>query len=346
MISIVVPIYNAEKYLADCLDSLVAQSDHDIEILCVDDGSTDQTIDILNSYSERYPFFSVVNQHNQGPSAARNRGIDEAKGEWIMFVDSDDWIDRDAFSRLQPYFNSTYQLIAFSYIREFRSQSLAKQVLGEETETFDDKDEVYSLFVRLLAPIENGKIHPDKLDSLSTVWGKLYRTDLIKSNHIRFVPTQVTGTAEDLLFNVDYFMLMQSAIYLPMTIYHYRKNSVESFTSLYKPDLFEKMQNLFQLIEERISPLNNKDFFVALSYRKVLSLIGQGLNITFSGKSFRKKLGKISKILHSPVYVNALESFPLYVLPLHWKVLFWLAKCKFSVMVLSLLQIINRIIDR
>ena len=161
MISIVVPIYNAEKYLADCLDSLVAQSDHDIEILCVDDGSTDQTIDILNSYSERYPFLRVVNQHNQGPSAARNRGIDEAKGEWIMFVDSDDWIDRNAFSRLQPYFNSPYQLIAFSYIREFRSQSLAKQVLGEETETFDDKDEVYSLFVRLLAPIENGKIHPD-----------------------------------------------------------------------------------------------------------------------------------------------------------------------------------------
>ena len=76
MISIVVPIYNAEKYLADCLDSLVAQSDHDIEILCVDDGSTDQTIDILNSYSERYPFLRVVNQHNQGPSAARNRGID------------------------------------------------------------------------------------------------------------------------------------------------------------------------------------------------------------------------------------------------------------------------------
>ena len=106
MISIVVPIYNAEKYLADCLDSLVAQSDYDIEILCVDDGSTDQTIDILNSYSERYPFLRVVNQHNQGPSAARNRGIDEAKGEWIMFVDSDDWIDRNAFSRLQPYFNS------------------------------------------------------------------------------------------------------------------------------------------------------------------------------------------------------------------------------------------------
>ena len=311
MISIVVPIYNAEKYLADCLDSLVAQSDHDIEILCVDDGSTDQTIDILNSYSERYPFLRVVNQHNQGPSAARNRGIDEAKGEWIMFVDSDDWIDRNAFSRLQPYFNSPYQLIAFSYIREFRSQSLAKQVLGEETETFDDNDEVYSLFVRLLAPIENGKIHPDKLDSLSTVWGKLYRTDLIKSNHIRFVPTQVTGTAEDLLFNVDYFMLMQSAIYLPLTIYHYRKNSVESFTSLYKPDLFEKMQNLFH-----------------------------------PGESWCRKHSQVSRILHSPLYAQPLNTLPLGVLPMHWRVFFWLAKCKCSGLVLLLLQIINKIIDR
>ena len=346
MISIVVPIYNAEKYLADCLDSLVAQSDHDIEILCVDDGSTDQTIDILNSYSERYPFFSVVNQHNQGPSAARNRGIDEAKGEWIMFVDSDDWIDRDAFSRLQPYFNSTYQLIAFSYIREFRSQSLAKQVLGEETETFDDKDEVYSLFVRLLAPIENGKIHPDKLDSLSTVWGKLYRTDLIKSNHIRFVPTQVTGTAEDLLFNVDYFMLMQSAIYLPLTIYHYRKNSVESFTSLYKPDLFEKMQNLFHLIDQRVSLMKNQELTVALSYRKSLSLIGQGLNITFSGESWCRKHSQVSRILHSPLYAEPLNTLPLSVLPMHWRVFFWLAKCKCSGLVLLLLQIINKIIDR
>ena len=70
MISIVVPIYNAQKYLSDCLDTLVAQANYDIEILCVDDGSTDQTIDILSTYTEKYPFLRVVNQHNQGPSAA------------------------------------------------------------------------------------------------------------------------------------------------------------------------------------------------------------------------------------------------------------------------------------
>ncbi len=346
MISIVVPIYNAQKYLSDCLESLVAQASYDIEILCVDDGSTDQTIDILSTYPEKYPCLRVVNQHNQGPSAARNLGIEEAKGEWIMFVDSDDWIDLDAFSHLQSYFNSLYHLISFSYIREFRSQSLKKYVLGEEKETFDDRDEVYSLFVRLLAPIENGKIHPDKLDSLSTVWGKLYRTDVIKKNNIRFVPTQVTGTAEDLLFNVDYFMRMESAVYLPLTIYHYRKNSVESFTSLYKPDLFTKMQNLFGLIEQRISHLKNKEFNEALSYRKSLSLIGQGLNITFSDHSFLRKRTLISKILHSPLYVEPLRMLPLGVLAFHWKVFFWFAKRKCSTVVLLMLQAINKIIDR
>ena len=93
MISIIVPVYNAAPYLPQCLDSLVNQTYRDIEIICVNDGSTDNSLDILKAYAERDSRILVIHQENQGLSDARNKGLKNARGEWVMFVDSDDWID-------------------------------------------------------------------------------------------------------------------------------------------------------------------------------------------------------------------------------------------------------------
>lgn len=99
-VSIIVPVYNVEKYLKRCLDSLVNQTLKDIEIICVNDGSTDGSLAILNEYVRNDDRIVVINQENSGQSVARNRGIDVAKGEYIGFVDSDDWVCEDYFERL------------------------------------------------------------------------------------------------------------------------------------------------------------------------------------------------------------------------------------------------------
>ena len=97
MISVIVPVYNIEPYLPKCLDSIIAQTYTDLEILIIDDGSTDRCGAICDSYAERDPRIRVFRAENCGLSAARNLGLDHAKGEYIGFVDNDDWIKRDMY---------------------------------------------------------------------------------------------------------------------------------------------------------------------------------------------------------------------------------------------------------
>jgi glycosyltransferase involved in cell wall biosynthesis len=94
LISVIVPIYNVEKYVRKCLDSLLHQTLKQIEIICIDDGSTDGSGAVAEEYrSDEYPIFRIIHTENSGLSAARNRGIAEAQAEWLMFVDSDDWVE-------------------------------------------------------------------------------------------------------------------------------------------------------------------------------------------------------------------------------------------------------------
>ena len=114
-VSVVVPVYNSKRYLRKCLDSLAGQTQKDIEVICVDDGSTDGSSDILQKYAKKDDRFKFVRQENQGPSVARNTGISLAKGDYLYFVDSDDWLERDALERLVSLADSQqFDHIAFS----------------------------------------------------------------------------------------------------------------------------------------------------------------------------------------------------------------------------------------
>ena len=102
LLSIIVPVYNAAAHLNDCLTSLTGQSNVDIEIVCVDDGSTDSSINILRSWEMKDSRIIVIQQENQGPGAARNRGIDASRGQFITFVDADDIVRKDIYASTLP----------------------------------------------------------------------------------------------------------------------------------------------------------------------------------------------------------------------------------------------------
>lgn len=99
-ISVIVPVFNAEKYLKMCLNSLVSQTLKNIEIICIDDGSTDNSLAILDKFKSKDNRIKIIKQKNYGVSMARNNGISEAQGEYIGFVDADDWVDKDFFEKL------------------------------------------------------------------------------------------------------------------------------------------------------------------------------------------------------------------------------------------------------
>lgn len=347
MISIIIPVYNTEAYLSQCLDSLINQSYSDLEIICINDGSTDCSRKILANYAEKDDRIRIIDSPNQGISEARNLGIKAAKGEWIMFIDSDDWIEKNCCQRFiqwEAKDSDKIDLIIGGYWREYHSQQLPKYPWGKD-DLFFDESNVQKLISRFLSPIGEDWAAPDKLNALSPVWGKLYRTSIIKENNLTFTSTKEIGTAEDLLFNISYLKYIRTAIYTPFLLYHYRKDNV-SFTSMYKPCLCEQWQLLFKKIQAEIELLPYNKLTESLNTRKALCIINLGLNITFSSKSLRAKRKELKNILCSDWYSNAINRLPLKGMPIHWKLFFNFAKYKKASALLCLLIVIKSIITR
>lgn len=117
LISVIIPVYNVESYLCACVESVIAQIDVTKEIILVDDGSTDSSGRICDKYAEQYPFIRTVHKNNSGLSGARNRGFEEASGDWIIFLDSDDvWADKDCLTKLLHYASSrNLDIVRFEY---------------------------------------------------------------------------------------------------------------------------------------------------------------------------------------------------------------------------------------
>jgi glycosyltransferase involved in cell wall biosynthesis len=118
LISIIVPIYNGEKYLSKCLDSILAQRFEDFELLLINDGSQDSSLSICRKYAQADKRISIYDIPNGGVSAARNVGIDNATGEWVMFIDSDDWVEEGLLETGLPYFNEYDMIDIATYIDE------------------------------------------------------------------------------------------------------------------------------------------------------------------------------------------------------------------------------------
>lgn len=346
MISIIVPVYNVADYLPQCLDSLVSQTYRDIEIICVNDGSTDRSLAILEEYTGRDERISVVNRENKGISASRNEALSLAKGEWVMFVDSDDWIDEDACrTALDAAYAFNADLVMWAYTREYADRSLPKYYFSEQIAW--DETNISSLHRRMVGPVKQELRQPDTLDACGTIWGKLYRRSLIEQGApARFVDTQKVGSAEDVLFNIDYLGRIRKAVYQPVAMYHYRKDNA-SFTSRHKDNLPKKWDELYSAIKRKLQEQSVFDDFEEAYYNRIsLGIIGLGLNEVFAENSLLCKYRRVSDLLERSVYRQAVRTLPLRYFPAHWYVFFFLAKRGFAFGVLAMLMTIKRIIER
>ena len=177
-ISVTVPIYNVEKYLVRCLNSIVGQSfKGDFEIICVDDGSTDKSGEILDEFAKRYPKIKAIHQHNQGLSSARNTALKYVTGKYTMFVDSDDFIEQRALEELYNYAESHKSDVVVFDILHCRegSQNVQRLHLKDVADKYGDNPfniDIADTFVYHQIPV--------------STWQKFYRTDLIKDMRFAF----------------------------------------------------------------------------------------------------------------------------------------------------------------
>lgn len=240
-VSVIVTIYNREKYLRDCVCSLFEQTLDNVEFIFVDDGSTDNSLSLLDEIMELYPsrkpqIVIIRLEKNCGRAVARQTGINNVKGEYVIHVDSDDWVDRDMFELLyQKAKESDADIVGCNITHEYSNyQRIYKQNYS------DNMDENIR---RLL----NGKIFPSLCTSLT-------RTSLIKDNYITF--PQGLDTGEDLLFNLQLYLRANKVIGVDAPSYHYR-HTVDSGSFQHTEKSIESVIEVARRIESLMKEMGN-----------------------------------------------------------------------------------------
>mgnify|MGYP003177663741 FL=1 len=201
-VSIIVPVYNKEKYLSECVDSILRQNFKDFELILVDDGSKDSSWNIIKEYANKDKRVVPVHQENAGVSAARNAGLDRAQGKWICFVDADDYLPKDGIQILV----------------EHGEKSNADIVNANATRVEDDKQ--FKIF-NFNNEIVKGNIYPRLVHFAP--WAQLFKRSIIEEHHLRYV--KGLAYSEDNVFILYYSLYASSIEFVNDSVYNYRINS-------------------------------------------------------------------------------------------------------------------------
>lgn len=286
-ISVIVPVYKVESVLSECLDSILDQSYSDFELLLIDDGSPDKSGFVCDQYALKDNRIRVFHQENQGVSTARNRGLKEAKGDYLVFVDSDDWVDRDFFLTISAYFDQ-YDLIVFG----LKSISVDGDVLLEQkpesmnTCTNALSDILYSLF---------------SLGLLGYMCSIAIKQRIIEDNQIVF--RQDLSIHEDSLFCYACLRYVQSLITLDYLPYMYviyaeeRQTLSNSLPINYYDIAVERIHEMKKLQELVRMPLDQRLYIIdTLKYWACIRCLDQAYRQSDCINSFRSCFSQLSAI--------------------------------------------------
>lgn len=232
-VSVIVPVYQVEAYLAKCLDSILAQTFTDFELILVDDGTRDDCPRIMTRYAAMDARIRCIHKENGGLSSARNAGLDIAQGEYIAFVDSDDTVEptmlADAVAAAQ---RTGAQLVIYNY-RFVTEDGVQNACLPMKDETLDiDQMGLANYFYRYWMPYVHGQ----------EAWCRLYRRDIIEQNHLRYAPNDEIF-AEDTLFSAMYLMHVHTLAALAKPYVNYLQRG-DSLMGMIKPNLCRRLITL------------------------------------------------------------------------------------------------------
>jgi glycosyltransferase involved in cell wall biosynthesis len=268
-ISVIIPVYNVEKYLRECLDSVIHQTMKDIEIICVNDGSTDGSSDILNRYSMKDERFKIITQKNLGISVARNKGIESANGDYIAFIDSDDYLlNMDYYEKLYTACEKHNADIAVASI-----------IRGNEKKS----GYIYKVEEEKIATDYEKKLKICNIPESNFVWNKLYRRSKLLDSRIRFPEGYLY---EDVFVTCKLLFCMDKLVSVPNVVYFYRKrrNSVIKNRSVKaKHDKLIAENEMYSFLKEKNISLKDLD-----GYTKKIKLFGITVFKTTIKKNIRK----------------------------------------------------------
>lgn len=254
-ISVIIPIYNVERYLRQCLDSVINQTYWNLEILLIDDGSPDHCGGICDEYAQKDNRIRVLHKKNAGVHAAWNDGLEMATGDWVSFVDSDDWVETSMYEKMlsDPRSNEADIIITSGYFwEEDRGQFIRKAFI--EPVFFQNGSGKEFLQIRAMIRPKGAKTK----GALSYIWSKLYRTSFIRKVNLKFDPSIRTGMMGDLLFNLDAYEYAGTVLGLDLCGYHYRITNT-SGTGKFDPERAKKQEHIQEQLFCKVSRGGSSD---------------------------------------------------------------------------------------
>jgi glycosyltransferase involved in cell wall biosynthesis len=321
-VSIIVPVYNAEKYLERCVNSLKNQTLKDIEIILVDDSSTDASLEICNQMAIDDSRIKVIHKANEGAGLARNAALAIASGEYIGFVDSDDFVELNMFETLYNkavMYSSDLVMSGVIFVDgnmfSEKGECIRKTYFEKDTH-FDTEEALKKLRMGIV-----GSLPEDADDSKygMSIWKNLFKLELIKKNNLMF-QSEREIYSEDALFMIDYISCIKKATGISDAFYNYLRNE-DSISKSYKKDRFEKSLAFMNEVEKRFKKDIKADEYRVYTDRfwqamcRVLCsqeiMYAQDNDIKYS--AFKERLKMICTDSRT---LNALKKYPIWKLPL------------------------------
>lgn len=337
-VSIIVPVYHVEEYLSQCVDSLVNQTYRNIEIVLVDDGGDDGCPARCDQYTEADPRVVCVHKQNEGQSFARRDGLAVSTGDYVMFVDSDDWLESDAVAAcVQRAEETGADVVMFGYQRIYQGRVFPTSLFSGDRE-FDEKDTA-GLQRRMVGLYGQELAAPEAADRLSPMWGKLYARKVALAGG--WYSEREVGSSEDALFNLHAFSVCKKCVYLDRHFYCYRKTNSGSTTTKYRMKLVEQWRVLFRYFERYIQDNGlDETYCGTLKNRIACSALGIGLNELESPEGFLGKAKRLRKVLSDPLWREAYSELEFRYFPFKWKVFFFLCEYRQTELLLVMLKMI------
>lgn len=269
IVSVIIPVYNVEKYLSECLTSIINQTYRNLEIILVDDGSTDGSGDICDKYAQNDSRIKVIHNVNGGVSLARNIGIDISKGEWIYFMDSDDIIENETINEsLNTSLKDGTDMCFFDYDVFNGKERKRHCAINSSESVFTD--------------LQHIKTFIDYFSGMGSIWNFIVKSEFLKRN-LKF--DESINISEDELFKLQVYGQIKSFSYLHKVLYHYRISVNSACGKAYKLKKYpEMMKDIYIKMLKTINNGNYPENAVIVPNTRLISRINAVVRIAFQNK--------------------------------------------------------------
>lgn len=332
-VSIIVPCWGVEKYLNRCVYSLVNQTLRDIEIVLVDDESPDNVPQMCDNWANKDCRIKVVHKKNEGLGFARNSGLEIAIGEYIAFVDSDDYVELDMYEKLYEEAKEDDADVIYSnfYIENLKGGwDIRKEVYMKR---MWDGDEVKSFMLDMVA--NSPDIKHERQFQMS-VWHSLYKRTIIEENDkIRFYSEREVNS-EDFPFQIEFLKRCRKVVFIPNAFYRYCLNG-SSLTQSFNVDKFRRIENLYKLMSEQLSDINEAQmrlyrFYIGYERARIHELISSGV---------KDKGNILKKELNRNIWKTISERYPIHCMSIYPKIFFKLMCSKNVCLLIAFCKIVE-----